>query len=248
MNDDSISDAARRVASSADRAAFLDDACRGDVEQRNRVESLLAADGQTDSLLDEPLVSVATEDFATSIEQPGQTIGPYKLLQQIGEGGFGVVYLAEQQEPVRRRVAVKVIKPGMDSRQVIARFEAERQALAMMDHPNIAKVLDAGMTSNGRPQMYGVFRTEQSVERLWLRDNVRDAWPTSPRTDAGWHRGPKSLSRFGTFKIAPLPNPPSSSVDTSVESMRLNSPTTTHCSSSRISPARDTCVIFLLIQ
>jgi eukaryotic-like serine/threonine-protein kinase len=86
-----------------------------------------------------------------AIERPGMTIGRYKLLERIGEGGFGVVYMAEQQHPVRRKVAVKVIKAGMDSRQVIARFEAERQALAMMDHPNIAKVLDGGATDSGRP-------------------------------------------------------------------------------------------------
>ena len=84
-------------------------------------------------------------------EGPGSVIGPYKLLEQIGEGGFGVVYMAEQQQPVRRKVALKVIKPGMDTRQVIARFEAERQALALMDHANIAKVLDAGATDSGRP-------------------------------------------------------------------------------------------------
>ena len=84
-------------------------------------------------------------------EGPGQTIGPYKLLEEIGEGGMGVVYMAEQREPVRRRVALKIIKPGMDTREVIARFEAERQALALMDHPNIAKVLDAGATDSGRP-------------------------------------------------------------------------------------------------
>jgi serine/threonine protein kinase len=84
-------------------------------------------------------------------EGPGTHIGPYKLLQQLGEGGFGIVYMAEQDKPVHRRVALKVIKPGMDSAQVIARFEAERQALAMMDHPNIAKVLDAGTTDSGRP-------------------------------------------------------------------------------------------------
>ena len=82
---------------------------------------------------------------------PGTVIGPYKLLEQIGEGGMGVVYMAEQTEPVRRKVALKIIKPGMDTRQVIARFEAERQALALMDHPNIAKVLDAGTTEPGRP-------------------------------------------------------------------------------------------------
>ena len=81
-------------------------------------------------------------------EQPGTIIGPYKLLEQIGEGGFGVVFMAEQQQPVRRKVALKIIKPGMDTRQVIARFEAERQALALMDHPNIARVLDGGETAD----------------------------------------------------------------------------------------------------
>jgi len=85
------------------------------------------------------------------VEPIGTTIGRYKLLQKIGEGGFGVVFMAEQQEPVERRVALKVIKAGMDTRQVVARFEAERQALALMDHPNIAKVLDAGATTSGRP-------------------------------------------------------------------------------------------------
>ena len=86
---------------------------------------------------------------ATVTEQPGATIGRYKLLQQIGEGGFGVVFMAEQEKPVRRKVALKVVKPGMDTKEVIARFEAERQALALMDHPNIARVLDAGETENG---------------------------------------------------------------------------------------------------
>src|SRR5262249_25981798 len=84
-------------------------------------------------------------------ERPGTVVGPYKLLEQIGEGGFGVVFLAEQTEPVRRRVALKVLKPGMDSRQVVARFEAERQALALMDHPHIARVFDGGETATGRP-------------------------------------------------------------------------------------------------
>src|SRR5262249_31837062 len=85
-----------------------------------------------------------TTDYHPAMEVGGAHIGPYKLLQQLGEGGFGVVYMAEQTEPVRRKVAVKIIKPGMDTKEVIARFQSERQALALMDHPNIAKVLDAG--------------------------------------------------------------------------------------------------------
>ena len=128
---------------------FLDSACGGDAALRQRVEVLLKAHGQYNELLDGEGI-VATLDQPVS-ERPGAQIGPYKLLQQIGEGGFGVVFMAEQLQPVRRRVAVKVIKPGMDTRQVIARFEAERQALAVMDHPNIARVLDAGATESGRP-------------------------------------------------------------------------------------------------
>ena len=91
-----------------------------------------------------PIVLGTTADLSEAREKPGVLIGPYKLLEQIGEGGFGVVFMAEQTQPVRRRVALKVLKPGMDTRQVVARFEAERQALALMDHPNIAKVLDGG--------------------------------------------------------------------------------------------------------
>jgi signal transduction histidine kinase len=128
---------------------FLDSACQGDAELRARVEALLKAHGEYNSMLDGEGFA-ATLDARVS-ERPGARIGPYKLLQQIGEGGFGIVFMAEQTAPVRRKVAVKVIKPGMDTRQVIARFEAERQALAVMDHPNIARVLDAGSTGSGRP-------------------------------------------------------------------------------------------------
>jgi serine/threonine protein kinase/tetratricopeptide (TPR) repeat protein len=130
---------------------YLDDACRDDVALRRRVELLLRAHQGEDSFLDR-----GDEDEAGTIdrpiaERPGTQIGPYKLMEQIGEGGMGLVFVAEQERPVRRKVALKVIKPGMDTREVIARFEAERQALALMDHPNIAKVHDAGATENGRP-------------------------------------------------------------------------------------------------
>src|SRR5690606_37390614 len=123
-------------------------------ELRRRVERLLAVDARSIDFLEDPAsmpTVTAAPDSQSGVETPGTTIGPYKLLEALGEGGMGVVYVAEQAEPVRRRVALKVIKPGMASRQVVARFEAERQALAMMDHPNIARVFDAGMTPAGRP-------------------------------------------------------------------------------------------------
>ncbi len=128
--------------------SFLDEACGGDAELRGEVELLLEAHVEMGSIR----VAGVTETMESIVpEQPEISIGPYKLLQELGRGGMGVVYLAEQTEPVERRVALKVIKPGMDSRQVIARFAAERQALALMDHPNIAKVLDASTTKSGRP-------------------------------------------------------------------------------------------------
>jgi WD40 repeat protein/serine/threonine protein kinase len=136
-----------------ERAAFLDKACAGDAGRRARVEELLRAYQAAGNFLQgnrPPSESVATIDDLIR-ERPGTVIGPYKLMEQIGEGGMGLVFVAEQQQPVRRKVALKVIKPGMDTRQVIARFEAERQALALMDHPNIAKVHDGGETATGRP-------------------------------------------------------------------------------------------------
>ncbi len=135
----------------ADRPDFLNGACGEDHELRQRVERLLAAHAKGGGGAIGPTpVSGETID-GSAVECPGTQIGPYKLLQAIGTGGMGVVYMAEQQHPVKRRVALKIIKPGMDSGQVIARFEAERQALSLMDHPHIAKVLDAGTTSSGRP-------------------------------------------------------------------------------------------------
>ncbi len=134
--------------SPADRAAFLEAACGDDAELRAEVATLLDAQRDAGSFLD---VETVTTPASSPSEGPGTRVGRYKLLQKIGEGGFGSVYMAEQEEPVRRKVALKIIKLGMDTKQVIARFEAERQALALMDHPNIARVLDAGATSTGRP-------------------------------------------------------------------------------------------------
>lgn len=142
-----------------ERAAYLDGACGADAALRERVEKLLRAHDEAEGFFANPNsgrqpdagITALFADALPMTEKAGDRIGRYKLLQQIGEGGCGVVYMAEQEEPVRRRVALKVIKLGMDTKQVIARFEAERQALAMMDHPNIARVLDAGATDSGRP-------------------------------------------------------------------------------------------------
>jgi eukaryotic-like serine/threonine-protein kinase len=128
----------------AARASYLNEACGTDTALLGRVAKLLRAHGEAGGFFSQPMKPI-------TMEQVGAVIGRYKLLEQIGEGGCGVVYMAEQQEPVRRRVALKVIKLGMDTKQVVARFEAERQALALMDHPNIARVLDAGATDTGRP-------------------------------------------------------------------------------------------------
>jgi serine/threonine protein kinase/tetratricopeptide (TPR) repeat protein len=132
--------------SDEDRLRYLDEVCREAPDVRWRVEALLRAHSDAGGFFGGQATIPPPTEIRAGAEQPGDTIGPYKLLQQIGEGGMGVVYMAEQTEPVERRVALKIIKPGMDTRQVIARFEAERQALAMMDHPNIARVLDAGTT------------------------------------------------------------------------------------------------------
>jgi serine/threonine protein kinase len=137
---------------SHERGRYLREACQGNSELQNRVETLLLAYEHAGDFLQKSAANRSTkaaQPFAT--EKPGDRIGHYKLLQQIGEGGCGVVYMAEQEAPVRRRVALKIIKPGMDTKNVIARFEAERQALALMDHPNIARVFDAGATEAGRP-------------------------------------------------------------------------------------------------
>ncbi len=156
---ESIFFAALERAEPDDRSRYVAEACAGDAELRRRVDRLLRAHPAVGSFLEPPVaVGIAADDAEAATDvtpsrcvDPGTMIGPYKLLQQIGEGGMAVVFLAEQSRPIRRKVALKLIKPGMDSRQVIARFEAERQALALMDHPNIAKVLDAGTSDAGRP-------------------------------------------------------------------------------------------------
>jgi serine/threonine protein kinase len=163
MTEDELCEAARHIRDAADRAAYLDGACAADPALRERIEARLHSGSLADNFADVPSVAEGTtSDVAPGrwvdpakmpplTEGPGSRIEPFKLLQPIGEGGFGVVYMAEQEKPVRRVVALKIIKPGMDTAQVIARFESERQALALMDHPNIAKVLDAGATASGRP-------------------------------------------------------------------------------------------------
>jgi len=163
----------------AERAAFLARVCGGDVALRARVEELLRAHDEAGDFLKEAPAGSPGRGEAPAVigEKAGDRIGRYKLLQQIGEGGWGVVFMAEQEEPVRRLVALKVIKPGMDTKNVIARFEAERQALALMDHPNIAKVLDAGATNAGRP--YFVMELVRGIKITEYCD--QHSLPTSAR-------------------------------------------------------------------
>src|SRR5262245_54999841 len=151
VNEQTLFAEALERAEPQERAAFLDQACQGDPVLRARIERLLAQHEHAGVFLESPPVPLPATIDEPANEPPGTVIGPYKLLEQIGEGGMGTVWMAQQTEPVKRFVAVKLIKAGMDSKQVIARFEAERQALALMDHPNIARVLDAGATPDGRP-------------------------------------------------------------------------------------------------
>jgi len=161
----------------AERDAFLRQVCGSEAALLKRLEGLLRAHDEAASFL--PMEVSGSTIVISPTEKPGDRIGRYKLLQQIGEGGCGVVYMAEQTEPVRRRVALKVIKLGMDTKQVVARFEAERQALALMDHPNIAKVLDAGATETGRP--YFVMELVRGVRITEYCDQSRLS--TTPRLE-----------------------------------------------------------------
>ena len=188
---DEVFFAAMERESPEDRAAYLDAVCGSDTDLRRRVERLLEAQPKMGSFLDSPAVGpTMTLPSDQALEGPGTVIGPYKLLEQIGEGGMGVVYMAEQTQPVRRKVALKIIKPGMDTRQVIARFEAERQALAMMDHPNIAKVLDAGATESGRP--YFVMELVRGVPITEYCDR------TACRSTSGWNFSSRSARPCST--------------------------------------------------
>jgi eukaryotic-like serine/threonine-protein kinase len=136
----------------SERNAYLEEAFAGNEELKAQAMALLDAGERAGEFLSSPAEEFRQTSVGTSHgDGQGSVIGPYKLLHQIGEGGMGIVYLAEQNEPVRRTVALKILKPGMDSRQIVARFSAERQALALMDHPNIAHIFDAGTTDAGRP-------------------------------------------------------------------------------------------------
>src|SRR5262245_910927 len=148
---ESILAAAVEIDSAPERHAFIDHACAGDAELKRRVDELVENHFRAGSFLESPASPVGDTLDDPIRESPGAVIGPYRLMEEIGAGGFGLVFVAEQQQPVRRKVALKVIKPGMDTREVIARFQAERQALALMDHPNIAHVFDGGETPSGRP-------------------------------------------------------------------------------------------------
>src|SRR3954453_18902144 len=157
LSDEDIFQVARRIEAREVRAAYLAQVCGEDMKLRDEVEVLLRAHDESQSFLECPAAEMVG-DVSSPLtldpschEKAGTLIGAYKLVEKIGEGGMGTVWMAQQSEPVRRLVAIKLIKAGMDSRQVIARFDAERQALALMDHVNIARVLDAGTTAAGRP-------------------------------------------------------------------------------------------------
>jgi tetratricopeptide (TPR) repeat protein/tRNA A-37 threonylcarbamoyl transferase component Bud32 len=152
MNEREVFDAALAIADSNERSSYLDRACGSDLQLRNHLRGLVEAHEKLGGFLQRPLPVGEVTVLQPCVPKVGVLIaGRYKLLEQIGEGGMGAVWVAEQTEPVKRRVALKLIKPGMDTRQVLSRFEAERQALALMDHPNIARVFDGGMTDEGRP-------------------------------------------------------------------------------------------------
>ena len=179
MNEQEIYISAMNRQDPDERQQFIQEACGDDVALRERVEKLIRHSDQVGNPPQALSTAVALPRIAETV---GTVIGPYTLREQIGEGGMGVVFVAEQTEPVRRKVALKLIKPGMDTRQVIARFEAERQTFALMDHPNIAKILDAGVT--GDEMRYSECGMKRVLILLPLRTpnspfRIRRAVPTS---------------------------------------------------------------------
>lgn len=162
---------ARAITDPRERAAFLERVCAADSKLRKRVDALLSADSRAGSFLEPRGAAPSSSGSALGLEQPGERIDRYRLLELIGEGGFGSVWMAEQSEPVRRRVALKILKLGMDTKAVVARFEAERQALALMDHASIAKVFDGGATASGRP--YFVMELVKGVPITSYCDDAR---------------------------------------------------------------------------
>jgi eukaryotic-like serine/threonine-protein kinase len=168
LDEDEIFEQARGFNNPTERRNFLAQACHNDAVLQARLEKLLAAEVEAEGFFSGDATLLPATLFSV-VEKPGDRIGRYKLLEKIGEGGCGVVYMAEQEEPIRRKVALKIIKLGMDTQAVVARFEAERQALAMMDHPNIAKVLDAGATATGRP--YFVMELVRGLKIMEFCDN-----------------------------------------------------------------------------
>jgi len=185
-----IFDNACQMPDAAARGAYLDAACAGDAPLRERIEKLLRAGQRADEFLSQNPLGALTSSLSPSDgerdrgrgEGPGTIIGNYKLLEKLGEGGFGVVYMAEQKQPIKRRVALKIIKVGMDTREVVARFEAERQALALMDHPNIAKVFDAGATESSAGWQPAVSPTasRQDAAKALAVDRSESAQAGSP--------------------------------------------------------------------
>src|ERR1700722_4777868 len=180
LDEELVFNTARKIESPEARNSYLDQVCCGNAALQARVQALLKVHEQDANFLKSVPEAAGEAPSDSDInEGPGSVIGPYKLLEQIGEGGFGVVFMAEQQRPVRRKVALKVLKPGMDTRSVVARFEAERQALALMKHQNIARVLDAGETASGRP--YFVMELVRGIpittfcddNHLLVRDRLR---------------------------------------------------------------------------
>ena len=151
FSEESIFDFARRISTDELRDEYLNQVCGENQQLRNRIDKLIVAHEQDSRLWDLGLSETGSTVDMPDDEAEGMVVGRYRIREKIGEGGMGVVYVADQTQPIQRRVALKLVKPGMDSRDVLARFEAERQALALMDHPNIASVFDAGTNDSGRP-------------------------------------------------------------------------------------------------